>query len=116
MNMMAGDFARSEISALVLSRVAVIEADAGTSKPANAGAHRLGWYIASVSNPLARLDRLAGALEQSREWIERVVLGEVTPDDRARDLLCYATALAVRFEDWDRSANAEWLTKPEARD
>lgn len=80
-------------------------------RPANDGAHRLGWWMGQDE---ARVEALATHPEVGPEMIDRLLSGEVEPEWSMALAIDIVTLGDVRVGDWQRprAAGADWGTRP----
>ncbi|UYY60126.1 hypothetical protein [Sphingomonas sp. S2-65] len=100
---------------MVPAPLAVVMLEAGDPPNPSVGAHRLVWWLLEQRDLLASANRVALLSGLGVDRLERVVLGEIEPEDDAAQRIAAATGGAVLPEDWSRRSQRPWAHAPAFR-
>jgi hypothetical protein len=89
-------------------------------RPANAGAHRLAWWIgkggsASAGDAEAAIADIARVTDYHPSMIDRMLSGDLTPVGSIAARIAVETGGRVLPTDWDLPADGGWLDVPTPR-
>ena len=88
--------------------------------PANAGAHRLAWWIgqggsAGAGDAEAAIADMMRVTQFAPAMIDRMLSGELTPIGSIACRIAVETGGFVQPADWEQAAEGGWLDTPTSR-
>lgn len=86
-----------------------------SSLPANAGAHRLAWWIAGQADGDAAYADLASCGSVPVSLVDRLISGAVEPSAHVAAAVERVTDGAVTWVDWSLPADGGWDERPSPR-